>query len=407
LEKTFSQMKDRTISRNLTASSRLWLDLLRTSYSAKQISAIKHLWLEHWTPKAARGRSSQALREKDGSDSDVIDEENAQVDQRNGLNMRHSIKEYGMAWQPDMWRYNDFCLMEEHLDGFLLDSPAFVGAFTKRANRVFDTVDTYESIEHITELIALHADHPGKMSLIRDFTYGIIISQFRRDLWSKAKSLTADSDILARGDLAFTHANAKLFAAPFLDLFITSPNLAFDHRNFGDYVRYIFDARPWASTHNNKARRRNLALTRAPFYLAYGTILNVITEHLAPAVVEKWVKDFNIVFILTNPFLPMLAADGPIVKTKKTGSTPEYLRFISWKPMHPIGDNSNALTSEDMIQAASILGFTAEHQGKKKRPECNRHFIDEVHRLTFEEEYLGLGNYKMKRKLERALSQLD
>jgi len=68
--------------------------------------------------------------------------------------------------------------MEQHVDGFLLDSPAFVGAFTKRAERVFDTVDTNESIEHITEWVALYANYLAKISLIRDLPMALSFLSF-------------------------------------------------------------------------------------------------------------------------------------------------------------------------------------------------------------------------------------
>jgi len=142
-------------------------------------------------------------------------------------------------------------------------------------------------VEHIVEWISLYANNPAKLSVIRDFAYGIIISQFRRDLWTKAKSPSADPEILAKGDLAFTYDNARTFAAPFCDLYIDSPNLAFDRSDFHNYLEYIFGSGPWASSHKGKTRQRNKGLMNMLFYLAYGAILEAIQKYLSPPIVAK------------------------------------------------------------------------------------------------------------------------
>ena len=407
-EKHLSLMTEQSVPRNVTAAALLFLTAARYSLLSKRLAVERVLYQDQWTPAAAQLEDEDDVFASPGppeSDLDASDSRGS-GNVRHGLNLRHSIKQFGYAWWSSKIDWKTWEVKEPYANHFFLDEPEFARRFTKRRAQVAIVDNSLRLCELGAGWIAEHGSHLSKLRLVLDFCVGLIMAQFRRDCWDHLYSLGRLEDASAGtalriGDVPLTHATlSKHLKGGLPDLAIS--NRTFYRQDPRILLVYLFTNDPVDQAGRPKERG---CWRNKPFRAIFNQIYRTLVRHVDPITTERWVEDLFKTVLATNPMLPIPDNANFMQRRNKSRDVFSWATFDFPLAVGPLKEPASY---KQVIQKTFPNGLEIRHATITSSTNASAPSVFWSHAvptLRFEKIYLGRETSSVRRVAQKEITR--
>jgi hypothetical protein len=388
--------------RAVTASALLFLTNARFSFLQKTIQREAVLYKDQWKPAPKRQPSlledqgSGAADSSTDSGDDLICE---------GLNQRHYLREFGYAWWAPKIDWDTWTLKDDVAGRFFTDLPEFAQRFKRRANQV-SQVDLASDLAGLAlGWLRRHSGNPDRLHEILEFCTGLVMIQFRLDVWAQLAntgSLRGTPEEVAlclAGRVPLTHASVSRHqnTGP---VELTSSNAKFHKGDPQHLLEYLFGlTTPYVTPDKTPRQKKRNNWENKPYRLLYKQIHEALGEVLSPKKRGAWTRDLYRVVVATNPLLPI--ADGTTFIQRKHNSGAYCWAAYDFRSIGPLG----APASTRQIVDTTFSQPTGNTVFAEFRT-IDRFFRGAPPKLQWEADFLGRSARKVEKNMAERFTRL-